>query len=236
MKNTSAVQRLYEICMKIFSDEGEIPPPPAIARLKAVLDGMKPPDVGLDENEENEEERRTNTYLGPSKRRKLSRNTAASDLFPPQPFRYPPDITYVHIHECDSFSMGIFCLPKSAVIPLHNHFGMTVLSKVLYGSMHVLAYDWYDQHQWYPEHFDGMRLAKLKVDTVYNASSGSSVLYPTKGGNIHSFTALTSCAVLDVLSPPYADGEPSYYSIHPDSGLHCKWKEYKDDNEYEDCV
>ncbi|KAH9294006.1 hypothetical protein KI387_040790, partial [Taxus chinensis] len=107
MKNTSALQRLYELCMKMFSYEGEIPPPPVITRLKVVLVG-------------------------------------------------------------------------------------------------------------------GMRLAKLKVDSVYIASSGSSVLYPTKGGNIHSFTALTSCAVLDVLSPPYADGEPSYYSINSYSGPHCK--------------
>lgn len=62
------------------------------------------------------------------------------------------------------------------------------------------------------------RLAKLKADAVFTSPCSTSVLYPTSGGNIHSFTAITPCAVLDVLGPPYSmeDGRDcSYYKEHP---------------------
>lgn len=63
-----------------------------------------------------------------------------------------------------------------------------------------------------------MRLAKLIADSVYTAPCDTSVLYPNTGGNMHEFTAITPCAVLDVLGPPYSkeDGRDcSYYRDHP---------------------
>lgn len=48
------------------------------------------------------------------------------------------------------------------------------------------------------------RLAKREVDHVLTAPCETSVLYPTTGGNIHAFTALTPCALFDVLAPPYS--------------------------------
>lgn len=44
-----------------------------------------------------------------------------------------PPITYLPIYEDSNVSLGIFCLPARAKIPLHNHPGMTVLSRCAYG-------------------------------------------------------------------------------------------------------
>ncbi|XP_059284211.1 plant cysteine oxidase 2 [Lycium ferocissimum] len=195
----SRVQKLYEICKKVFAncEPGVVPSPENIERVKAVLDKMTEADVGL---------------------------TPSMPYFKSTLSHRPPEITYLHIHECDNFSIGIFCLPPKAVIPLHNHPGMTVFSKLLLGKMHIKSYDWADNllRESTPNAniFDngegdriGPRLAKLKVNSEFKAPCKTSILYPADGGNMHCFTATTACAVLDVLGPPYCDPE----------GRHCQY-------------
>lgn len=64
----------------------------------------------------------------------------------------------------------------------------------------------------------GSGLAKVKLDTVYAAPCRTSILYPAAGGNMHCFTAMTPCAMLDVLGPPYSDPDGrhcTYYNDFP---------------------
>jgi cysteamine dioxygenase len=63
-----------------------------------------------------------------------------------------------------------------------------------------------------------LRLAKVKVDADFTAPCNPSILYPEDGGNLHCFTAVTACAVLDVLGPPYSDFDGrhcTYYTNYP---------------------
>ncbi|XWS44270.1 hypothetical protein CRYUN_Cryun15aG0030300 [Craigia yunnanensis] len=197
----SPVQRLFDTCKDVFAlaGTGIVPTPDKIEQLRTVLDEIRPADVGL---------------------------TPQMPFFSPPVTRRAPPITYLHIHECEKFSMGIFCLPPSGVLPLHNHPGMTVFSKLLFGTMHIKSYDWVvdipsnataivdPSEMQHPE----VRLAKVKVDSDLTAPCNTSILYPADGGNMHCFTAVTACAVLDVLGPPYSDPEGrhcTYYFDYP---------------------
>ncbi|KAK7295337.1 hypothetical protein RJT34_18244 [Clitoria ternatea] len=197
--------RLFHTCHQVFASTGSgvVPSPQHIEMLRSVLGGITPEDVGLEPEM---------PYF--------------STKFPQR----TPKITYIHIYECEKFSMGIFCLPPSGVIPLHNHPGMTVFSKLLFGTMHIKSYDWVvDLPPEIPTvvkssetQTPDMRLARVKVDADFRAPCDPSILYPADGGNMHCFTAVTACAVLDVLGPPYSDPDGrhcTYYHNFPFSNL-----------------
>ena len=122
---------------------------------------------------------------------------------------------------CVLWQLCLFFIPANGVIPLHNHPEMTVFSKLLVGNMHVKAYDWATAEEAESKSKDvrrRRRLGKLKADGVISAPCETMVLYPETGGNIHCFTAVTACVVLDVIGPPYSKQQGrdcSYYSDHP---------------------
>lgn len=191
---SNTLQQLFDSCKQAFKGPGTVPSPQDVQRLRHILDNMKPEDVGLSEDLH---------FFKPGNIVKENQR-----------------VTYTTVSKCNNFSLCIFFIPEGGVIPLHNHPGMTVFSKILLGLMHIKSYDLVDSEA--PDNLlqqpSKLRLAKLKANKVFTASCDTSVLYPTTGGNIHEFTAVTPCAVLDVIGPPYSkeDGRDcSYYRDHP---------------------
>ncbi|KAL5837395.1 hypothetical protein ACOSQ3_014564 [Xanthoceras sorbifolium] len=192
------LQELFLSCRDVFKGPGIVPSPFDVQRLCRILDNMKPEDVGL------------SSELQFFNAKDVVKGT-------------PPIVTSTTIYKCNEFSLCLFFLPATAVIPLHNHPEMTVFSKLLLGTMHIKSYDWvYPVNSLNSMASPQRRLARLKADSDFTAPCSTSVLYPTTGGNIHEFTAITTCAVLDVLGPPYCkdDGRDcSYYKEFPHTAI-----------------
>ncbi|KAG5392549.1 hypothetical protein IGI04_022512 [Brassica rapa subsp. trilocularis] len=233
-ENPPKVQELYELCKSTFTGKAPSPASNPVQKLCSLLgifafslslcfisalgfaikvgdvvwvfghhaDSVSPGDVGLEEEAQNDD--RGYGVSGVSRVNRVG--------------RWAQPITFLDIHECDTFTMCVFCFPTSSVIPLHDHPEMTVFSKILYGSLHVKAYDWVEPPCIVTQDKSQARLAKLVTDKVITPQSELPVLYPKTGGNLHCFTALTPCAVLDILTPPYnesAGRSCSYYMDYP---------------------
>jgi hypothetical protein len=95
----------------------------------------------------------------------------------------------------------IFPLRRGALLPLHNHPAMTVVSKVLHGRMRVESFEWADRDA---------SLARVLGERDVDENTEPLVI----AGTLHRIAALTDCAFIDVFAPYYDDARPCrYYRI-----------------------
>ena len=138
------------------------------------------------------------------------------------------DIEYLHIYGDSALSIGIFVFPPSACIPLHDHPEMTVLSRVLYGGVHVRSFDWAGDVD--EAHVRDPRDARpaVLVRDAWQRGPCTMALGP-RDGNIHAFTAdpTRGCAILDVIAPPYSDrdGRSCHYFAEMRPGAEAEEKD-----------
>jgi len=114
------------------------------------------------------------------------------------------EVGYVSLEDNSKFTIGVFFLAPGSTIPLHDHPEMCVLSHVVKGMVHVTSFDF--------DLSSANDVAFLVDDGMYSAPV-TRTLYPTSGGNLHTFTTKTGCIIVDVMSPPYdeLDGRECTY-------------------------
>ena len=98
----------------------------------------------------------------------------------------------MNIVQKETHDITVFVIPKGNCIPLHDHPGMLVASKLLHGELEVESFS---------ESHSGLYKSTREVKTHEHEAW---YLTPSEG-NFHQFKALSTCIVLDLLMPPYDD-------------------------------
>mmetsp|Transcript_31492 Transcript_31492/g.43716 ORF Transcript_31492/g.43716 Transcript_31492/m.43716 type:complete len:261 (+) Transcript_31492:220-1002(+) len=212
------IQALYRACRSVFQNNSSTPNPEGLQQVATLIQRVSCSDLGVEVPQASAREEvlpaDSNSggfgFFGEVLAGLGGALTRTGQLSA-QKFTAP--VTYQEVVECVHFTIAVFSIPSFGTIPLHNHPGMVVMSKVLYGSMHVRSYDWLDSSA--SGSGEAPRPARLVRDEVVTGPSEVVTLFPNSGGNIHAFTALTPCAVLDILAPPYDPNngrDCTYYS------------------------
>jgi hypothetical protein len=128
---------------------------------------------------------------------------------------------------CKEFELAAFLLPKGSVIPLHDHPHMTVLSKVVKGSMRIRSFSGICNDRLISVDSDKLEtslnrddiLVRLEFQAEKSEVDDPWYLTPTHG-NYHELTALSDSILFDVLFPPYDDEPRSDDSESDSNGSH----------------
>ncbi|KAL6055590.1 DNA damage-binding protein 1a [Balamuthia mandrillaris] len=128
---------------------------------------------------------------------------------PQHALRDTPRIAALPVYEAADFHMTCFLLPKGSAIPLHNHPGMTVFSKLLFGKIKVRSYDLVSTttnrgSTVAAAPIQAALVADIVVEAGQPTASPETQTVQPNHGNLHSISALEDSAFFDLLTPPYS--------------------------------
>lgn len=115
------------------------------------------------------------------------------------------------------FVLQMFFLPKDAKMPLHDHPTMSVLSKVVSGSIDVCSYSFEQASS--PPGSPRSRIPQRRQVSPHSrhilTSSDNTAMLTANLGNLHSMRALEPTLFFDILTPPYdpPSRDGVYYSL-----------------------
>ena len=126
------------------------------------------------------------------------------------PWKYG-DIAYIDLYSEKDFTITAFVLPPHTAIPLHDHPYMAVLSRVLYGSVHVKTFDYIRNNK------EMKNIVECKRDETLEKEMTTYLLEDKE--NLHTFRAgENGTAILDIIVPQYNVEEGricTYYDLKP---------------------
>lgn len=127
---------------------------------------------------------------------------------------------YQGVHTDDNVTVGVFMIPAGSSIPLHDHPGMHVLGRLLFGRVRVAQMDLVKPRT---ELTSGLSVrALLRSNEIHGPEPEALALTPDFG-NLHELEALDHVAFLDVIFPPYGGGRKCSFFETPlqvGSGAH----------------
>lgn len=98
----------------------------------------------------------------------------------------------------------LFTLRRGEEIALHDHPGMTVITKVLHGQLRMETYEWLDSARGVARDCGAREIDQTSDPLCFDAEPGT----------LHRITALTDCSFVDLFSPWYDHKRPcTYYRI-----------------------
>lgn len=195
-----------------------------LSPLLDLINSLTPLDVGLDLSSLTSLSAYSNSSFQP-----------IPSVSPSSPSSFPTRVFCQKIFANSHFELDVFVLPPRAQIPLHNHPGMMVISKVLFGGVEISAFDHLpvENHgnkisetnsDIYHDHdhdgksdqreIDGINqhdqerkeIAICQMNQTFDETDDAFMLLPHHR-NIHRLIASErGCAFFDILTPPY-DGE-----------------------------